>query len=135
MAKWIIKTQHWTQEIQTWVMRRSQNFIRFGDYRFVLEFISQGQDKIKVGSSGYPGLHPSPSFKPDPLAYSKTSWNIWLQSKIPGTSIKAGVNIYTGEPVAVKQLKIKIASLPYTSSRLRSLAIIIRSKTMACLAL
>ncbi|KKO99133.1 hypothetical protein THAR02_08767 [Trichoderma harzianum] len=101
------------------VMRRSQNLLRFGDYRFVLEFVVQGQDKIKVRASGYPGLHPSPSLNPTPPAYSKTSWNIWLHNKIPNTSITSGVNIYTGEPVAVKELENKTALLPYTSNRLR----------------
>ncbi|KAL7958008.1 kinase-like domain-containing protein [Trichoderma compactum] len=74
------------RKIQSCVMRRSQNFIRFGDYRFVLEL---------------------------------TSWNVWLHNKIPDTSITSGVNIYTGDPVAVKQLHTKTALLPYISSRLQ----------------
>ncbi|KAL7916759.1 kinase-like domain-containing protein [Trichoderma velutinum] len=109
------------RKIQSCVMRRSQNFIRFGDYRFVLEFIAQGQDedKIKTYPSSYRGLHPSPALNPLPMTHFKTSWNIWLHNKIPDTSIISGVNIYTGEPVAVKQLHNKTALLPYTSNRLQ----------------
>ncbi|KAK4061989.1 uncharacterized protein Triagg1_10152 [Trichoderma aggressivum f. europaeum] len=108
-------------KIQSCVMRRSQNFIRFGDYRFVLEFIAQGQDegKIKTHPSGYRGLYPSPALNAAPMTHSKTSWNIWLHNKIPDTSTTSGVNIYTGEPVAVKQLDSKTALLPYTSNRLQ----------------
>ncbi|KAL7941131.1 kinase-like domain-containing protein [Trichoderma barbatum] len=105
----------------TCVMRRSRNFLRFGDYRFALEFVVRGQDKdeIKVRSTGYRGLHPSPALNPGPMAYSKTSWNIWLHNRIPETSITSGVDIYTGEPVAVKQLQNKMARLPYTRNRLQ----------------
>ncbi|KAL6691243.1 kinase-like domain-containing protein [Trichoderma pleuroticola] len=109
------------RKIQSCVMRRSHNFIRFGDYRFVLEFVTQdhGEDKIKTHPSGYRGLFPSPALNPASMTHSKTSWNIWLHNKIPDTSITAGVNIYTGEPVAVKQLHNKTALLPYTSNRLQ----------------
>lgn len=109
------------RRIQSCVMRRSQNFIRFGDYRFVLEFVAQdqGHDRMKTHPSGYRGLYPSPALNPAPMTRSKTSWNVWLHNKIPDTSIISGVNIYTGEPVAVKQLQKKTALLPYTSSRLQ----------------
>ncbi|PKK50011.1 hypothetical protein CI102_7193 [Trichoderma harzianum] len=109
------------RRIQSCVMRRTQNFIRFGDYRFVLEFVAQGQgeDRIKTHPSGYRGLYPSPALNPAPRTHSKTSWNIWLHNKIPDTSIISGVNIFTGEPVAVKQLHNKTALLPYASNRLQ----------------
>ncbi|EHK23016.1 uncharacterized protein TRIVIDRAFT_230726 [Trichoderma virens Gv29-8] len=105
---------------QTCVMRRSQNFLRFGDYRFVLEFVVQSQhkDKIKAYSTGYPGLYPSLALNPAPMRHSKTCFNVWLHNKIPNTSVTSGINIYTGEPVAVKQLQTKTALLPYTSKRL-----------------
>ncbi|KAH6606231.1 hypothetical protein Trco_005384 [Trichoderma cornu-damae] len=103
------------------VMRRSQNFLRIGDYRFVLEFVARGQDRdgVNVASSSYRSLHPLPLFNPGPMAYSKTCWNVWLHDKIPNTSITAGVNIYTGEPVAVKRLQKKTALRPYTKRRLQ----------------
>lgn len=106
---------------QSCVLWRSQNFLRFGDYRFVLEFVKQAQDedKITVQPSGYRGLHLSPTLGPASTAESKTSWNIWLHNKIPDTSVTSGVNIYTGEPVAVKQLRNKTALMPYTSHRLQ----------------
>ncbi|KAL6820018.1 kinase-like domain-containing protein [Trichoderma camerunense] len=109
------------RKIQSCVMRRSHNFIRFGDYRFVLEFVAPDQelDKIKTHRSGYRGLYPSPALNPALMTRSKTSWNIWLHNKIPDTSITSGVNIYTGEPVAVKQLHSKTALLPYTRNRLQ----------------
>ncbi|KAL7903970.1 kinase-like domain-containing protein [Trichoderma velutinum] len=112
----------WAQGQQgqtTCVMRRSRNFLNFGPYRFVLEFIVQDQDEIEVRHSGYSGLHSSLSLDPTPFAYSKTSWNIWLHNKIPNTSIIAGVNIYTGEPVAVKQMRNRTAKLPFTRNRLQ----------------
>ncbi|KAL7928414.1 hypothetical protein V8C35DRAFT_325947 [Trichoderma chlorosporum] len=57
----------------TCVLRRSQNFVRFGDYRVVLEFIAQDQDVIKVRPTGYRNLHPSPALYPIPMAHTKTS--------------------------------------------------------------
>ncbi|KAL7798342.1 hypothetical protein V8C37DRAFT_367426 [Trichoderma ceciliae] len=107
------------------VMRRTQNFLRFGDYRFVLEFIAKGQDKdefrIQPGDldHGYHGLYPSPLFDSTLMAYYKTSWNVWLHKKKPNTSITSGVNIYTGEPVAVKKLQNTAALLPFIIQRLR----------------
>ncbi|KAL6796294.1 kinase-like domain-containing protein [Trichoderma sp. SZMC 28013] len=110
-----------SEKIQSCVMRWSQNFIRFGDYRFVFEIVAQdpAKDKVKTHRSGYRGLYPSPALGPIPMTHAKTSWNIWLHNKIPDTSITSGVNIYTGDPVAVKQLHSKIAMLPYTSNRLQ----------------
>lgn len=102
------------------VMRQDKNYIQIGQYRFCLEFVpqSQGTDKIKVQQTSYPGLHPSPILNFTPIAYPKTSWNIWLHNTAHGTSITSGVNIFTGEPVAVKQLKNEMALQKYTSYRL-----------------
>ncbi|KAK1253082.1 hypothetical protein MKX08_004269 [Trichoderma sp. CBMAI-0020] len=97
-------------------MRREQNFIRFGDYRFVLEFVKH-EDKISV--QPYRGLHLPRTLGPTSTAYSKTSWNIWLHNRIPDSSVTSGVNIYTGEPVAVKHLPNKTTSMPYTRKRLQ----------------
>jgi serine/threonine protein kinase len=101
---------------QSCVMRRSQNFIRFGDYHFVLEFVEH-EDKVSV--QPYRGLHLPRTLGRASTAYSKTSWNIWLHNRIPDTSVFSGVNIYTGEPVAIKHLPNRTALMPYTRNRLQ----------------
>lgn len=60
---WIKKIWSCLPDKQSCVLRRSQNFLRFGDYRFVLEFVKQArdEDRIKVQPSGYHGLHVSPT--------------------------------------------------------------------------
>ncbi|KAL7893622.1 kinase-like domain-containing protein [Trichoderma sp. SZMC 28014] len=106
---------------QSCVLRRSQNFLNFGDYRFALESVIQARDenKIKAQPSGYRGLRLSPTLGPSLTAYSTTTWNIWLHNRIPDTSVFSGVNIYTGEPVALKHMPNKLASTPYTRNRLQ----------------
>ncbi|KAM0256148.1 hypothetical protein ACHAQJ_005125 [Trichoderma viride] len=98
----------------TCVLRRERNYFRFGPYRFLFKFETQTRqnydkfttymnEKIK---SDYHGLNPSRLFNfiPMPSPYHKTSWNVWLHHKIPTTYITTGVNIHTGQPVAVKKL-------------------------------
>ncbi|PTB34943.1 hypothetical protein M441DRAFT_63113, partial [Trichoderma asperellum CBS 433.97] len=108
-------------ERKSCVMRQKRNFLRIGEYRFVLEFITQGHcndgEKAKIESHGYRSLYPTPSAYP---AHSEASWNVWLHNYIPETSVRSGVNIYTGDPVAVKQLPRNIASQPDTRARLRT---------------
>ncbi|PON20263.1 hypothetical protein TGAM01_v210859 [Trichoderma gamsii] len=100
------------------VMRHRRNVLWIGQYRFILEFIAQGQDKeAKIEPHGYRGLYPSPSAYP--AACSMASWNVWLQGCIPETSVISGVDIYTGDPIAVKKLGPDIALRTDTYSRLQ----------------
>ncbi|KAL6896314.1 hypothetical protein GGI43DRAFT_112970 [Trichoderma evansii] len=92
------------------VMRRTQNFLRFGDYRFVLEFLSK--DGGQVNSEVQPnnirhdnhGLYYPLRLVSAPMIYCAISYNVWLHP-IPHTSRTSGVNIYTGEPIAVITLE------------------------------
>lgn len=103
----------------TCVLRRERNYIRIGPYRFLLKFDTQSQEtnhrftalmnkKIK---SEYHGLVPSRLFYLTPTAspYTRVRWNIWLHQRIPTTKVTTGVNIYTGQPVAIKTLHNKDA--------------------------
>lgn len=90
-------------ERKSCVIRHRRNVLWIGEYRFILEFLAQRQNaEAKIEPHGYHGLYPSPLAYPD--ACSRVSWNVWLQDYIPGTSVISGVNIYTGEPVAVKSM-------------------------------
>ncbi|KAL7941248.1 kinase-like domain-containing protein [Trichoderma barbatum] len=98
----------------TCVLRRRRNYLRFGQYRFALEFTVKEKDQVKIEaqldeilSCRYNGSRLSQLFNFIPLPQSETSWNIWMHQKIPNTSITSGVNIHTGQPVAVKKLQIK----------------------------
>lgn len=101
----------------TCVLRRERNYIRIGPYRFVLRFNTQSPEtnqrfithmntKLK---SEYHGLVRSRlfNFLPTGSSYTRTRWNIWLHQQIPTTEITTGVNIYTGQPVAIKKLRNK----------------------------
>ncbi|UKZ58334.1 hypothetical protein TrVGV298_012202 [Trichoderma virens] len=101
----------------TCVLRRQRNFLRFGQYRFALEFIVKDEDLGKLRahlddnlSCRYNGIRPSQLLNFIPTPHSETSWNVWLHQKIPSTSITSGVNIHTGQPVAVKKLQVKARS-------------------------
>lgn len=97
------------------VLRRERNYFSFGPYRFLLKFVAQTRqnyDKLTACLNehidrNYHGLNPSRLFNfiPMPSPYHETSWNVWLHHRIPTTSIIAGVNIRTGQPVAVKKLR------------------------------
>ncbi|KAL7928494.1 hypothetical protein V8C35DRAFT_231786 [Trichoderma chlorosporum] len=104
---------------KTCVLWKKKNVLRFGDYRFILEFTSQGQENMEVVLAGFPGLHPSLAFDSAPTANSEMSGTIRLHNKIPDTSVTSGIDIYTGEPMAVKQLPKNEALSPYTQSRLQ----------------
>ncbi|KAK1252831.1 hypothetical protein MKX08_004018 [Trichoderma sp. CBMAI-0020] len=88
--------------IEKCVMQHTQNFLRFGDYRFVLEFVTKdaGQASGEAQSSNLGndshGLY-------YPIHYV-TSYNIWRPQQ--HTSRTSGVNIYTGEPVAVSTVQL-----------------------------
>ncbi|EHK43253.1 hypothetical protein TRIATDRAFT_285878 [Trichoderma atroviride IMI 206040] len=84
------------------VMQHTQNFLRFGDYRFVLEFVTKdaGQVNSQAQSSNLGNGSHSLYY---PIHYV-TSYNIWLHPK-QHTSRTSGVNIYTGEPVAVSTVQ------------------------------
>lgn len=111
-----LRLDEWGNSI-TCVLRRERNYIRIGPYRFLLRFNTQSPEtnhrfvthmnkKIK---SAYHGLVPSRLFNfiPMGLPYTRTRWNIWLHQHIPTTEITAGVNIHTGQPVAIKKLRNK----------------------------
>ncbi|KAM0245757.1 hypothetical protein ACHAQJ_010474 [Trichoderma viride] len=98
----------------TCVLRRRRNHLRFGQYRFVLEFVLEDQDHQKFNARldmnlrhRYHGLRPSKLLNFIPTTDCYTSWNVWFHRKIPETSIRSGVNIHTGQPVAVKKLQDK----------------------------
>ncbi|EHK22556.1 uncharacterized protein TRIVIDRAFT_200858 [Trichoderma virens Gv29-8] len=97
------------------VLRREKNYINIGPYRFLLKYATQSRktyhsftahinDCVK---SAYHGLVPSSLFNFIPMAspYNKTRWNVWLHQQIPTTDVTTGVNIYTGQPVAIKMLR------------------------------
>lgn len=98
----------------TCVLRRERNFLRFGPYRFLFKFVTQTRQNFDrftaymngVIKSDFHGLNPSRLFNfiPMPSPYHETSWNVWLHHKIPTTNVTTGVDIYTGQPVAVKKL-------------------------------
>ncbi|KAL7921793.1 kinase-like domain-containing protein [Trichoderma austrokoningii] len=111
-----------TQDKPTCVMRRTRNVLEFGEYEFILEFINQTQGKddlkAKYGPT-YPGLYPPPSVDSACMAHPRVSGRVWLHQKIPNTSVTSGVDIYTGEPVAVKQLQTTADSARHIKRRLR----------------
>ncbi|KAM0512401.1 hypothetical protein ACHAPE_008850 [Trichoderma viride] len=101
----------------TCVLRRERNYIRIGPYRFLLKFNTQSPEtnrrfithmntKLK---SEYHGLVRSRLFNFIPMgsSYTRTRWNLWLHQQIPTTEITTGVNIYTGQPVAIRKLRNK----------------------------
>ncbi|KAK6444339.1 hypothetical protein FP744_10000587 [Trichoderma asperellum] len=98
----------------TCVLRREHNYIRFGPYRFLFKFMTQTRQNFDrftaymngVIKSDFHGLNPSRLFNfiPMPSPYHETSWNVWLHHKIPTTNVTTGVDIRTGQPVAVKKL-------------------------------
>ncbi|PTB63274.1 hypothetical protein BBK36DRAFT_22557 [Trichoderma citrinoviride] len=97
----------------TCVLRRKRNYLRFGEYRFALEFVTTDEDRAKISEQldknlycCYNGCRPSELLNFIPIHPSETSWNVWLHRKIPNTSITAGVHIITGQPVAVKELQV-----------------------------
>ncbi|KAL6796251.1 kinase-like domain-containing protein [Trichoderma sp. SZMC 28013] len=96
---------------QTCVLRRAQNFLRFGDYRFLLEFVTaegdQDDSQVQPQQPRHDdhGLDPLQILGCAPMVYCKTSHNVWLHP-IPHTSRTSGVNIYTGEPVSVTTLPL-----------------------------
>ncbi|EHK48510.1 uncharacterized protein TrAtP1_009733 [Trichoderma atroviride] len=104
----------------TCVLRRERNYLRFGPYRFLFNFVTQTRQNFdrftthmnEVIKSDFHGLNPSRLFNfiPMPSPYHETSWNIWLHHKIPTTNVITGVDIHTGQPVAVKKLLNKEAS-------------------------
>jgi serine/threonine protein kinase len=98
----------------TCVLRRRKNYLHFGQYRFVLEFVLEDQDHQKFNGRlntnlrhRYHGLRPSKLLNFTPTTETYTSWNVWFHRNIPETSIRSGVNILTGQPVAVKKLQDK----------------------------
>ncbi|UKZ62461.1 uncharacterized protein TrAtP1_003710 [Trichoderma atroviride] len=101
----------------TCVLRRERNYIRIGPYRFLLKFNAQSPETNyrfithmnKQIKSIYHGLVPSRLFNfiPKGSSYTRTRWNIWLHQQIPTTEIITGVNIYTGQPVAIGKLRNK----------------------------
>lgn len=104
----------------TCVLRRERNYLRFGPYRFLFKFVTQTRQNFdrftahmnEVIKSDFHGLNPSRLFNfiPMPSPYHETSWNIWFHHKIPTTNVTTGVDIHTGQPVAVKKLLNKDAS-------------------------
>ncbi|KAL7894590.1 kinase-like domain-containing protein [Trichoderma sp. SZMC 28014] len=101
----------------TCVLRRERNYIRIGPYRFLLKFNTQSPETNNrfithmntILKSEYHGLARSRLFNFIPMgsSYTRTRWNIWLHQQLPTTEITAGVNIYTGQPVAIKKLRNK----------------------------
>ncbi|KAL6807677.1 kinase-like domain-containing protein [Trichoderma sp. SZMC 28013] len=101
------------------VLRQIHNYLRFGDYLFDLELVVQGQGKTKTEPTDYPVLHSLSGFNHTPMEDPKSSRDIWLLTNKPHSSITSGVNIFTGELVAVKELDTSTISLPYSIDRLR----------------
>ncbi|KAL7961596.1 kinase-like domain-containing protein [Trichoderma compactum] len=102
-------------EGMTCVLRRERNYINIGQYCFLLKFATQTRDTYRSVTahmnenlkSEYHGLVPSRLFNFIPMAspYNKREWNVWLHRQIPTTDITAGVNIHTGQPVAIKTVR------------------------------
>ncbi|KAL9471947.1 hypothetical protein ACSS6W_009888 [Trichoderma asperelloides] len=110
----------------TCVLRRERNYLRFGRYRFVLEFVASDQSRKSLNSQldenlgcCYSGLRPSQLLSFIPRSHSETSWNVWLHQKIPNSSIISGIDIYTGWPVAVKQLETRAKGRQHMRRRLQ----------------
>ncbi|KAL7963256.1 kinase-like domain-containing protein [Trichoderma compactum] len=101
------------------VLRHIHNYLQFGDYLFDLELVVQGQGKTKTEPADYPVLHSLLGFNHTPMEDPKSSRDIWLLTNKPHSSITSGVNIFTGEPMAVKELDTSTISLPYSIDRLR----------------
>ncbi|KAL7938082.1 kinase-like domain-containing protein [Trichoderma chlorosporum] len=97
------------------VLRREHNYLRFGPYRFCLQFVVKTREDFKMFTkhldnriaNNYHGLNPSCLFNliPKPSPYHNVMGNIWLHNEIPTTHIITGVNIYTGHPVAIKKIR------------------------------
>lgn len=110
----------------TCVLRRQRNYLRFGQYRFVLEFIASDQSRKSFNSQldenldcCYSGLRPSQLLSFIPTSRSETSWNVWLHQKIPNSSILSGVDIHTGWPVAVKKIETRAKGRQHMRRRLQ----------------
>ncbi|KAF3066625.1 hypothetical protein CFAM422_008732 [Trichoderma lentiforme] len=113
-------------KVNTCVLRRQRNLLRFGQYRFALEFLVKDDDLSRVKAQldenlgcRFNGSRPSQLLNFIPMQHPETSWNVWLHQKIPNTSITSGVNIHTGQPVAVKKLQITARSRQHTLHRLQ----------------
>lgn len=104
----------------TCVLRRERNYLHFGPYRFLFKFVTQTRQNFdrftahmnQVIKSDFHEFVPSRLFNfiPMPSPYHETSWNILFHHKILTTNIITGVDIHTGQPVAVKKLLNKEAS-------------------------
>lgn len=94
------------------VLRRRQNFLRFGPYRFLLEFTVSPlqQDEFSKRINRHHPHHPGDpsSLVPTTDEEPEILWNVWLHQKIPSSlSVWSGVDIQDGQPVAVKALLYK----------------------------
>ncbi|KAL7893512.1 kinase-like domain-containing protein [Trichoderma sp. SZMC 28014] len=110
----------------TCVLRRQRNYLRFGRYRFVLEFVASDQSRKSLNSQHdknldccYSGLRPSQLLNFIPTSDSETSGNVWLHQKVPNSSIISGVDIHTGLPVAVKKLDTRAKGRQHMRRRLQ----------------
>ncbi|KAL7899259.1 kinase-like domain-containing protein [Trichoderma sp. SZMC 28014] len=105
------------------VLRRRQNFIRFGPYRFLLEFTvsPQQQDEFSKRVHRHHRHNPGDpcSLVPTTDAEPEILWNVWLHQNIPeSVSVWSGVDIQDGQPVAVKELLNKAETRQYTIDQL-----------------
>ncbi|KAK1240356.1 hypothetical protein MKX07_004384 [Trichoderma sp. CBMAI-0711] len=110
----------------TCVLRRKRNLLRFGEYRFALEFVTTEEDRDRLIAQldknlycCYNGSPPSQLLNFMPTSHSETSWNVWLHQRIPNTSVMAGVHIFTGQPVAVKELQVNPRTREHILDRLQ----------------
>lgn len=105
------------------VLRRRQNFLRFGPYRFLLEFTVSPlqQDEFSKRINRHHPHHPGDpsSLVPTTDEEPEILWNVWLHQKIPSSlSVWSGVDIQDGQPVAVKALLYKAETRQYTIDQL-----------------
>ncbi|KAL7935840.1 kinase-like domain-containing protein [Trichoderma chlorosporum] len=109
-------------KVRSCVLRRRKNYLQFGPYRFLLEFTVSHQDRGRFSKTIHRSLHHRyhKLFSFIPSTETETHWNVWLHRKIPNSSsLQSGVDIYTGQPVAVKTLHNKIRGRRYMIDQIK----------------
>ncbi|KAM0261708.1 hypothetical protein ACHAQJ_002160 [Trichoderma viride] len=106
------------------VLWQQKNYLQIGEYRFVLEWIINDEDRDdfkrrldKKIRHQYLNYRPSDLFDFIPRKDPRTIKDIWLHKQIPGYSIKTGVDIWTGQPTAVQILTDKYEERQSTISQ------------------
>ncbi|KAM0253301.1 hypothetical protein ACHAQJ_007355 [Trichoderma viride] len=108
------------------VLWKRTNYLNFGSYRFAVHFVARGKDKDRFNqrfnmnlNCHYHALPPSDLLNFIPSLKPSIRWNISLHRRIQNSLIVSGIDVRTGQPVAVKGLKNNPKTRQYIMDRLQ----------------